>query len=124
MLGNKQPIAEQIGETVGYVNEIFDRKIERIKINVAEKSASTVSGVIMGVALGTLALILFVFSLATLAFWIAGMPDAVKGFGIVCLILLTLLILIYLLRNLLIVNPTVKKVIAIFFNDPNQQEQS
>ncbi|WP_157501467.1 hypothetical protein [Lewinella sp. 4G2] len=117
------PLAEQVGETVGYVAEIFDRKVESIKISVAETSASTISGVIMGLVLATLGLILFIFSLATLGFWIAGMEEAVKGFGIVCLILLGLLILIFLLRNVLIVNPAVRKIIAIFFPEDPEAEK-
>ena len=120
MLKQKQPLAEQIGETVGYVNEIFDRKVESIKISVAEKSATTISGVIMGLVLATIGLILFIFSLAVLGFWIAGMEEAVKGFGIVCLILIGLLVLIYLLRNVLIVNPAVRKIIGIFFSETDE----
>lgn len=124
MLKDKQPLAEQIGETIGYVNEIFDRKIEKIKISVAEKSATTVSGVIMGVVLGTIGLIMFIFGLMTLGFWIAGMPDAVKGFGIVTLILLGMLVLIFLLRNILIVNPAVRKIINIFFQEDDKQAKT
>ena len=124
MLREKQPFAEQIGETVGYVSEIFDRKVESIKISVAEKSATTVSGIVLGVILGVLGLVFSVFGLATIAFWIAGMPDAVKGFGIIAAFLLLLLILIFLLRNKLIVDPAVSKVIDIFFgNDKAQQEK-
>lgn len=120
MLKDKQPLAEQIGETVGYVSEIFDRKVERIKISVAEKSATTVSGIITGIVLGIIGLILFIFALLTLGFWIADMPDAVKGFGIVSMILLGLLLLIFLLRKVLIVNPAVRKIIHIFFSESDK----
>ena len=124
MLGKKpQPLAEQIGETVGYVNEIFDRKIERIKISAAEKSATAISGVAMGVILGILALIMSVFGLATLAFWIAGRPELVMGFGIITSALILLLVLIFFLRKILIVNPAVKAVIGIFFNEQDQQTE-
>lgn len=124
MLKDKQGIAEQIGETVGYVNEIFDRKVEKIKISVAKKSATTVSGVILGVVLGVIGLIMLVFGLATLAFWIAGMAAAVKGFGIITLILLAVLVVIYLLRGILIVNPSVRKTINIFFSEKDNSEPS
>ncbi|NJC28404.1 phage holin family protein [Neolewinella antarctica] len=122
MLRDNQPLAEQIGETIGYVNEIFDRKIESIKISVAEKSATTISGVVMGVILGILGLVFSVFGLATLAFWIAGRPELTMGFGIVTLVLLSLLLLIFLLRNILIVNPAVSKIISIFFADDDPQK--
>ena len=118
MLGRKpQPFAEQIGETVGYVNEIFDRKIEKIKISAAEKSATAISSIAIGIILGILALVMSVFGLATIAFWIAGRPELMMGFGIIAAALILLMVIIFLLRNALIVNPAVKAVIGIFFSE-------
>ena len=124
MLSNKQTLAEQVGETVGYVNEIIDRKVEKIKISVAEKSATTVSGIIAGVVLGILGLMFSIFGLTTVAFYIAGRPEIAMGFGFVAVFLLLLLLLIFMLRNVLIVNPTVSKVINIFFNEKDPKNKN
>ena len=123
MLGNRQPLAEQVGETLGYVNEIFDRKVEKLKIGIAEKSATTVAGIITGVVLGILGLLFSVFGLVCVALYIAGRPELAMGFGIVSAGLLVLLLLIFLLRTVLIVNPAVATVINIFFgDDPKESE--
>lgn len=111
------PFAERVGETVGYVNEFVDRKIESLKVTVAEKSAGAVSGVVTGVILAVLGLILFVFALTTLASWIAGEPNWTLGFGIVSLILLALMLIIYLLRNKLIADPAARKTIGMFYSE-------
>ena len=127
MLPQKQPLAEQIGETIGYVNEIFDRKIESAKISAAEKSASALSGVALGIILGISALMISVFGLVTLACWIAGADQLAMGFGIVTSILIVLTLIIFFLRNTLIVNPAVKAVIGIFFSEttkPAKQQEA
>ena len=124
MLSNKQPLAEQVGETLGYVNEIFDRKVEKLKIGVAEKSATTVSGIITGVVLGLLGLLFSVFGLICVALYIAGRPELAMGFGFVSLGLLVLLLIIFLVRKSLIVNPTVSAVINIFFGDDGKDQRN
>ena len=127
MLPKKQPLAEQIGETVGYVNQIIDRKIESAKISAAEKSATALSGIALGIILGIAGLMISVFGLVTVACWIAGAEQFVMGFGIVTSILIVLTLIIFLLRNTLIVNPAVKAVIGIFFSEktkPAEQQEA
>ncbi|MEL7162456.1 MAG: hypothetical protein AAFN92_16980 [Bacteroidota bacterium] len=114
---SKDQLLEQLGESFGYVNALVDRKIEGIKLSAAEKSANAASGLITGLVLAGLGGMFSIFALLTLAFYLSGMADATKGFGIVSLGLLVMLILIVLLRRTLIVNPTVTKVINIFFSD-------
>jgi len=113
----KEQLAEQLGETYGYLSEMFDHKIEEVKLSVAEKSALTVSKVITAVIMVVLGLIMAIFGLIALAFYLAGDMDVVRGFGIVALVLLLLLLIVFFLRRYIIVNPTVSRVIAVFFSE-------
>lgn len=116
MLGKNQ-LLEQLGESYGYVSAMVDRKVEGYKLSAAEKSAKAASGFITGVILASIGGIFAVFGLLTLAFFLADMAEATYGFGMVTLILLALLILIFLFRKALIVNPTVSQVIQLFFSE-------
>lgn len=118
----REDLLEDIGESFGYVNIMLDRKIEEVKLDVAEKSATTVSGIITALILISLGGLAALFGLISLAFAIAGgdYTPVATGFGIVALIMLVLLVLIFLLRRQLIVNPAVRKVISIFFAAPSK----
>jgi len=118
----RKELLEDLGESFGYVNIMLDRKIEAVKLDVAEKSATTVSGLITAVILAILGGAAALFGLISLAFAIAGddYSSVAAGFGIVALIMLAILVLIYLLRRRLIVNPAVRKVIGIFFTAPSK----
>jgi|GEM_PF-2006981 len=114
----KEELAEQLGEAYGYISEMLDHKIEEVKLAAAEKSALTVSKVLTAIVMGIFAIIMSIFGLISLAFYLAGdMQTTARGFGIVALVMLLLLILVFVLRRYIIVNPTVSKVIQLFFSD-------
>lgn len=115
----KDELMENIGESFGYVNIMLDKKIEHVKLNVAEKSATTISGIITAVVLGVLGGTALLFVLIALAFLIAGgeYHSLALGFGVIALGLFVILLLLFLLRRQLIVNPSVRKVLDIFFDD-------
>lgn len=114
----KDELMENIGESFGYVNIMLDKKIEQTKLSVAEKSATTISGVITGLVLGVLGGTGATFGLIALAFLIAGddFKPVALGFGIVSFALFVILGIIYLLKRQLIVNPAVRTVLGIFFD--------
>ena len=119
----REDLMENLGESFGYVNIMVDRKVEQLKLTVAEKSATTISGIITTAILVGLGAQAVLFGLIALAFFITGEAThaTAAGFGIVALILLALLVIVFLLRNTLIVNPTVRKVIGVFFDEqPNK----
>ena len=122
-MASREELMENLGESFGYVNIMVDRKVEQLKLSVAEKSASTISGLITSIVLVALGSLSGLFGLIALAFLLAGgaNKDIAVGFGVVALILAILLLLIYLLRRQLIVNPTVTKVIGIFFDESSKQ---
>jgi hypothetical protein len=125
----KDELIEKLGETYGYMNHMFDRKMEEYKLAAAEKSAMTVSKVITAIVMIILGVVMSTFGLIAFAFYLAGdMQSSAKGFGIVALIMLALMLLVYLLRRHIIINPAVAKTISLFFPEPeieatNEQSQ-
>ncbi|TXF90981.1 hypothetical protein FUA23_04045 [Neolewinella aurantiaca] len=118
----KEQLAEQLGEAYGFISEMLDHKVEEVKLAAAEKSALTISKLLTAVIMGILAIIMAIFGLISLAFLLAGdMQTTARGFGIVALIMLVLLVAVFFLRRYIIVNPTVTKVIELFFSeDPKE----
>lgn len=120
----KDELIEQLGETYGYVSHLFDQKIEEYKLAAAEKSAMTVSKLLLAIIMTILLVIMSTFGLIALAFYLAGdMTNTARGFGIVALIMLVLMVLVYLLRRLLIINPAVTKTISLFFSADEKKEK-
>lgn len=114
----KEQLAEQIGEAYGYISELLDHKLEEVKLAAAEKSALTISKVLTAVIMVLFGSVMATFGLISFAFYLAGdMQSSAKGFGIVALIMLALLLLVFVLRRYIIVNPTVTKVIQLFFSE-------
>lgn len=123
----KEQLAEQLGEAYGYISEMLDHKLEEVKLAAAEKSALTISTILTAVVMTIFGVVMSMFGLISLAFYLAGdMQSTARGFGIVALMMLFLLILVFVLRRYIIVNPTVTKVIQLFFSEtpkeiPNEQ---
>lgn len=118
----KEQLAEQLGEAYGFMSEMLDHKIEEVKLAAAEKSALTVSKLLTVVVMSLLAVVMSTFGLISLAFYLAGdMQSSARGFGIVALVMLVLLVLVFLLRRYIIVNPTVSTVINLFFSESPQK---
>jgi uncharacterized membrane protein YqjE len=121
----KEELAEKIGETYGYLSEIIDQKVEAVKLSVAEKSALTLSNLLLAVIMLLLGLVVLNFGLISLAFYLAGdMQATAGGFGIVALIMLALLLIVFFLRRNIIVDPTVSKVISLFFSDDSSNKDN
>lgn len=118
----KEQLAEQLGEAYGYVSEMLDHKIEEVKLAAAEKSALTVSKILTAVVMTIFGVVMAIFGFISLAFYLAGdMETTARGFGIVALVMLVLLLLVFFLRRYIIVNPTVSRVIKLFFSENTQK---
>jgi len=118
----KDELIEKLGETYGYMNHMFDRKMEEYKLVAAEKSAMTVSKVITAIVMILLGTVMGTFGLIAFAFYLAGdMQSSAKGFGIVALIVLILMVLVFLFRLQIIINPAVAKTISLFFPEPENE---
>lgn len=120
----KEELIEQLGETYGYINHLLDQKIEEYKLAAAEKSALTVSKLLTAIIMTILLVVMATFGLIALAFYLAGdMANTARGFGIVALVMLVLMVVVFLLRRYLIVNPAVAKTISLFFAEPDKKEE-
>ena len=118
----KEELLEQLGESYGYVNRLVEKKIEYFKLNLAETSATTISGIVSGVVLAVVGLITLVFLLITLGFALSlAFESFVYGFGAVALLMLLIFFLIVVLKDTLITNPVVSKVITKFFEHDGKE---
>ena len=118
----KEELLEQLGETYGYVQHLVEKRVDYFKLEMAEKTATTVSGLVTAIVLATVGLITFFFALLTLAFYLSSVMDSsTYGFGVVALLLLIVFLLLLLLKRTLITNPTVGKVISAFFANDGQE---
>jgi uncharacterized membrane protein len=94
------------------LKEYVETRIEIVRlqgIRMFSKSMGFMVWIIIASLLGFLVLI---FSGLVLGFWLSALTHSyVSGFGITTLILLGLLIVLILLRNVLFVNPIIRKVI-------------
>ena len=118
----KEELLEQLGESYGYVNRLVEKKIEYFKLNLAETSATTISGIITAVVLAVVGLITLILALITAGFALSEAFDSfVYGFGLVTLIFLVLFLLILALKGPLITNPVVSKVISKFFEHDGKE---
>jgi ABC-type phosphate/phosphonate transport system permease subunit len=118
----KDELVEKIGETYGYMSHMLDRKMEEYKLAAAEKSALTVSKLIMVIVMTILGVVMATFGLIAFAFFLAGdMQNSAKGFGIVALIMLVLMVIVFLLRRYIIINPAVAKTISLFFSESENE---
>lgn len=114
----KEQLAERLGETYGFLSEIVDHKVESIKLSVAEKSALTISKVVTIAVMAFFGSFFLFFGLIALAFLLADADNYARGFGIVSGVMLLLLIIVFVLRRHLIVNPAVSRTIDLFFKSP------
>ena len=65
----KEELLEQLGETYGYVSEFAEKRLTILKLNAAEKSASTVSFLILFLIVLVLVSSVSLFALLALAFF-------------------------------------------------------
>ena len=118
----KEKLLEQLGESYGYVNRLVEKKIEYFKLNLAETSATTISGIVTALVLAVIGIITLIFLLITLGFALTlAFESFVYGFGAVALLLLVILGLVLALKNTLITNPVVSKVISKFFEHDGKE---
>lgn len=119
MLDTKQTdqLLENAGESVEYVRQYVQQQIKLTKLNAAETAATTISGVVTGLAVGMVALIALLFLSVAAACFIAQALDDNYGVGFLIIFgfYALLAILIHTLRRKLIADPAVNAVIKKLF---------
>ena len=92
-------LLEDVGESIGYIQEFVGQEIESVKLEVAEKLSIASSTVITGVVLATLGGFFIIFIAIALGFYLGSVLQSnALGFLIVSGIFLALLLIIFLLK--------------------------
>ena len=118
-------LLENAGESVEYVKQYVQQHIKLTKLNVAESAATSISGLVTGIALGTIGLIALMFLSVAAACFIGEALDDSYGLGFLAVFVFYALIfaLIYFMRRTWITDPAVSGVIRAFFPPPPTDEE-
>lgn len=116
-------ILESLGEGIGYIEVYVHRRLEMLKLDVAEKSSLVISSVITTIVLVVLGLLTLLFASITLGLFLGSWLDSYGwGFAIVTGIYILVLLAVYFLRRRLVTNPVVSMVISGFFKKKENNE--
>lgn len=119
MLDTKQTdrLMENAGESVEYVRQYVQQQVKLTKLNVAETAATTISGVVTGLALGLVGLIALLFLSVAIACFIAQAMEDNYGVGFLIVFGFYALVgvLLFVLRRKLVTDPAVNSIIKKFF---------
>ena len=116
---------ENAGESVEYVKQYVQQQVKLTKLNVAESTALSISGIVTGAALGLIGLIALMFLSVAAACFIAEALDDSYGLGFLAIFVFYALVfaLVYFMRRQWITNPAVSAVIKKFFPPPTNPDE-
>ncbi len=118
-------LLEDMGESLGYIQEFVSQEIESVKLEVAEKLSIASSSVITGVALTTLGAFFMLFATIAFGFYLGALLQSnALGFLIVSSLFLVLLLIVYLFRKTLITDRVVTAVIHLIFDQDEDETNS
>ncbi len=116
----KKENIDSFKDLIAEVKKYLELQKEYTKIELTEKLSVLISILVMGmvfILIGTIALLYFSFALAYyMAQYVGGLGVSLTIMGGV---LLVLILLIYLIRKKLIINPMVNFLAKLFLNDSN-----
>ncbi|MEM7574225.1 MAG: hypothetical protein AAF433_15070 [Bacteroidota bacterium] len=110
-------IKEEIGATVGYLEAYFERKVQLVKLDVAEKTAQTGASLATGLILVSLLPIVLTTLSIGLGFLLADLLQwsVAGGFLLLAAFYIVLGGLIFIFRRQLFTNPILSKLIRELF---------
>lgn len=107
--------------TLNDVKEYIDANIQYVKLEMTQKISGTVSTIMLWSTIGLLALFCQLFLSIALGLWIGRiLGSAVYGMAIVALLYAFLILMVFTFRKQIFMNPTLRSVVKIFFDDANQ----
>ena len=108
-------LLEDLGENYQYAKTIVDNKVELMKLDVIETSATVVGKIISGFVLALLSFVILLIGLSISCILIAqALGSFLYALLIVGAIILILTIIIFVFRDSLIFNPVVNAFYNIF----------
>ena len=119
---NRDQLLATAGETVAYAEDLFNTKIELVKLDVAEKGARIGADVISGVIVAVLGIASLLFLSIGLAIWLGYLVESYAlGFVIVGAFYLLLAVLLFALRKSLLATPILKSLISSLFKNKTNE---
>lgn len=117
-MSKKEDLLEQLGESYGYLESYISGKLELLKLQLAEQSARSISKLTL-VLVMVLLINFMVFSLLLAAgFGLAELVGSTwLAFLLLALFFFFLALIVYLFRQYLLLNPSIRMVIKEFYSD-------
>jgi uncharacterized oligopeptide transporter (OPT) family protein len=117
-------ISDNVSEISGNIKEYVRMKIDLMRLTLTEKMARLASFAVLIVVFCILFLFFSLFvSFAFILWFRANAGPAYIGALIVAAFYLVLGILIYLMRNTILVNPFISMLSKVFLKDPDEDEE-
>lgn len=122
---NRDQLLATAGETLAYAEDLFETKVELVKLDVAEKGARIGADVISGIIVAVLGLAGSLFLFLGLAIWLGHLVGSYAlGFVIVGVFFILLAAILFALRESLLARPILKSLISsLFKSKPNERPQ-
>ncbi len=120
---NRNQLLATAGETLAYAEDLFETKVELVKLDVADKGARIGADVISGIIVAVLGLSGALYLNIALALWLGYLVGSYAlGFVIVGAFYLLLAVILFALRKSLLAKPILKALInSLFKNKPNER---
>lgn len=113
--GNK--ILEQAGESLEYAKQYISNQKNLLKLEIAERTAKVASSLVLVASVAVLGLLVIGFLSVAAAFFIGDtLESTALGFTIVGGFYLFSAVVIFWLRERLLINPVLSRVIKSFFD--------
>lgn len=108
---------------VNNVKDYADLQLQLLKLNIVEKTSQILSLLIVIIAGTILLMAAFVYFSMMFVLWMKTLTGSLTyGFLIIAGFFLLLFILFVLLRKKMIINPIIKKMSSIMFNESGETE--
>lgn len=108
---------------VNNVKDYADLQLQLLKLNIVEKTSQILSLLIVIIAGTILLMAAFVYFSMMFVLWMKALTGSLTyGFLIIAAFFLLLFILFVLLRKKMIINPIIKKMSSILFNESGETE--
>ena len=109
--------------TLNDVKEYIDANIQYVKLELTQKITLTVSNIMLWSTIGVLALFFQLFLSVALGLWLGRiLANVVIGMAIVAVLYAFLILMVFIFRKQIFMNPTLRSVVKIFFDDAQQDK--
>lgn len=118
-------LMEDMGESLGYIQEYVSHEVEGIKLDIAEKISIASSTIITVLAITAIGSIVVIFLSIALGFYLGNLFQSYTlGFSLVAAVFFILLLFVYFFRKALITDQVVTAVIQLLFDKENDEIDS